>query len=52
MCWRVEDAEKAMGELGEYGLSAKAGEPHDAPEGGTAAFIEPGLTRGVLHEMT
>ncbi|MEM9079712.1 MAG: VOC family protein [Verrucomicrobiota bacterium] len=52
LCWSVEDAEKAMADLGEYGLRAKEGEPHDAPLGGTAAFIEPSLTRGVLHEMT
>jgi len=52
LCWAVDDAKKAMAELPDYSLQAKAGEPHPAPQGGTAAFIDPELTRGVLWEMT
>lgn len=52
LCWGVDDTEAAIAQLGDYGLSAKAGEPHPAPKGGSAAFIDPALTRGVLWEMT
>lgn len=52
LCWKVDDAEKAMEKLSDFGLAAKAGEPHPAPKGGKAAFIDPTLTRGVLWEMT
>jgi methylmalonyl-CoA epimerase len=52
LCWKVDDAEKAMAKLPDFGLQAKAGEPHPAPKGGKAAFIDPTLTRGVLWEMT
>jgi len=52
LCWGVEDAEDAMAKLPDYGLVAKEGEPHPAPLGGTAAFIDPRMTRGVLWEMT
>jgi methylmalonyl-CoA epimerase len=52
LCWKVDDAEKAMEKLPEFGLKAKSGEPHPAPKGGKAAFIDPTLTRGVLWEMT
>ena len=52
LCWKVDDAEKAMAKLSDFGLKAKAGEPHPPPKGGKAAFIDPTLTRGVLWEMT
>lgn len=52
LCWDVEDAEKAMAQLAEYNLTAKKGEPHPAPMGGKAAFIDPSQTRGVLWELT
>ena len=52
LCWEVDDTDEAMNQLEEYGLSAKAGEPHPAPQGGSAAFINPKQTRGVLWEMT
>jgi methylmalonyl-CoA/ethylmalonyl-CoA epimerase len=52
LCWAVDDTEKAMARLSHHGLKAKAGEPHPAPEGGTAAFIEPEITRGLLWEIT
>ena len=42
----------AMGKLGEFGLEAKPNEPHSAPNGGKAVFIEPSKTRGMLWEMT
>ena len=52
VCWKVGDIDEAMDGLGAFGLKAKAGEPHAAPRGGRAAFIEPTQTRGVLWEMT
>lgn len=52
LCWEVDDAEEVMARLPEFGLKAKEGEPHPAPRGGTAAFIDPKDTRGVLWEMT
>ncbi|MEM1085811.1 MAG: VOC family protein [Verrucomicrobiota bacterium] len=52
LCWKVDDAEEAMTKLPDFGLRARAGEPHPAPKGGTAAFIDPEVTRGVLWEMT
>ena len=52
VCWRVEDVSSAMAQLAEHRLGAKGGEPHPAPLGGSAAFIEPSMTRGVLWEMT
>lgn len=52
LCWQVDDAEEAMVKLGEYGLEARPNEPHPAPKGGKAVFIEPTQTRGVLWEMT
>ena len=52
LCWGVDDTEEAMKGLKDFGLEAKAGEPHPAPEGGSAAFLDPKLTRGVLWEMT
>ena len=36
----------------DFGWEAKAGEPYPAPEGGSVAFLDPKLTRGVLWEMT
>lgn len=53
LCWDVgDDIEVAMSGLEEFGLSSKPNEPHPAPLGGSAAFIEPSQTRGVLWEMT
>lgn len=52
LCWGVADTRAAMAQLTGYGLGTKAGEPHPAPNGGEAAFIEPSQTRGVLWEMT
>ena len=52
VCWKVEDTAEAMARLGDYGLTTKPGEPHPAPKGGSAAFIEPSQTRGLLWEMT
>ena len=52
LCWRVPDVEEAMTELPGYGLAPKPDEPHPAPNGGKAAFIEPAMTNGVLWEMT
>lgn len=52
LCWQVPDVEEAMSGLPDYGLAPKPNEPHPAPNGGKAAFIEPGLTNGVLWEMT
>ena len=52
LCWQVDDTGKAMDGLADYGLAPKPGEPHPAPSGGSAAFIDPSLTRGVLWEMT
>ncbi|MGI9243455.1 MAG: VOC family protein [Verrucomicrobiales bacterium] len=52
VCWKVDNVEEAMQELDRYKLGPKPNEPHPAPRGGSAAFIEPGQTRGVLWEMT
>ena len=52
VCWKVDDVAAAMQQLGDHDLSPKPNEPHAAPNGGSAAFIEPGQTRGVLWEMT
>jgi methylmalonyl-CoA epimerase len=52
LCWGVDNIEAAMEALPDYGLAANPNEPHPAPQGGSAAFIKPSLTRGVLWEMT
>lgn len=53
LCWQTNDEiHQAMENLGQFGLRAKANEPHAAPNNGSAAFIEPQQTRGVLWEMT
>jgi len=53
LCWQTDDPiAKAMAELPDHGLVAKKDEPHSAPNGGSAAFIEPSQTRGVLWEIT
>lgn len=52
VCWKVDDVEEAMAQLGEFALKAKPNEPHPAPNGGRAAFIEPSDTQGHLWEMT
>ena len=52
VCWKVDDVGEAMAELEVYGLEPKPNEPHPAPNGGRAAFIEPSQARGVLWEMT
>ena len=52
VCWKVGDLTQAMEQLGDYGLKPKPDEPHPAPRGGRAAFIEPTLTGGVLWELT
>jgi methylmalonyl-CoA epimerase len=53
LCWDAgDDIQTAMDRLPEFGLAPKPNEPHPAPLGGSAAFIEPNLTRGVLWEMT
>ena len=52
VCWKIDDVSEAMQKLGNHGLRPKPNEPHPAPNGGSAAFIEPDDTRGVLWEMT
>jgi len=53
LCWATNDPiETAMGNLADFDLSAKANEPHAAPNEGSAAFIDPAKTRGVLWEIT
>ena len=52
VCWKVDNVGGAMAGLESFDLKAKAGEPHPAPRGGRAAFIDPAMTRGVLWEMT
>lgn len=53
LCWDVgDDIEAAMSGLSEFNLECKPNEPHPAPLGGSAAFIEPSQTRGVIWEMT
>jgi len=52
VCWKVDDIGEAMSGLANHALEPKPNEPHPAPKGGSAAFIEPSQTRGVLWEMT
>lgn len=52
VCWKVDNVEEAMTGLERYGLEPKSGEPHPAPKGGSAAFIDPKSSRGVLWEIT
>jgi len=52
LCWQVPDIDEAMTRLDDHQLSPGPNEPHPAPNGGKAAFIEPSLTNGVLWEMT
>ncbi len=52
VCWKVGEIESAMEQLGAHGLKPRPNEPHPAPRGGRAAFIEPSLTQGILWEMT
>ena len=52
LCWQVPEVAAAMEQLKDHGLEPRLNEPHDAPKGKKAAFIEPSLTNGVLWEMT
>ena len=52
LCWQVPEVAAAMEQLKDHGLESRPNEPHDAPKGKKAAFIEPSLTNGVLWEMT
>ncbi len=52
VCWKVEDVDEAMTELSDFKLKPNPNEPHSAPNGGRAAFINPDETRGVLWELT
>ncbi|MEN9020352.1 MAG: VOC family protein [Verrucomicrobiaceae bacterium] len=52
VCWKVDDIDEAMAGLENHDLKPKPNEPHSAPNGGRAAFIEPSETQGVLWEMT
>ncbi len=44
VCWKVDAIEGAMERLTTHGLQPKPDEPHPAPNGGKAAFIEPSQT--------
>lgn len=52
LCWQVPDTEEAMQQLKHFNLSHRPNEPHPAPNEGSAAFIEPSQTNGVLMEFT
>ena len=52
VCWKVDDIDEAMDNLQRYGMRAKEGEPHPAPQGGRAAFLAPSRTHGHLWELT
>ncbi len=52
VCWKVDDIDDAMTGLADHDLVPRLNEPHPAPNGGRAAFIEQSQTRGVLWEMT
>ncbi|MFK7766701.1 MAG: VOC family protein [Mariniblastus sp.] len=53
LCWATDEPiESAMENLANFDLAPKANEPHSAPNGGAAAFIDPEKTRGVLWEVT
>jgi methylmalonyl-CoA epimerase len=53
LCWQTqEEIQDAMRHVEKSGLSVRPNEPHDAPNAGKAAFIEPADTRGVLWEFT
>ena len=52
VCWKVDNIDDAMAELSKFNLEANPNEPHSAPNGGRAAFVNPTQTRGVLWEMT
>ncbi len=52
LCWAVPNVAEATDALPAMGLKVRLNEPHPAPNQGTAAFIDPSLTNGVLWEMT
>ena len=52
ICWKMDDIDDAMKQLAIVDLEPNPDEPHSAPNGGRAAFINPAGTRGVLWEMT
>ena len=52
VCWKTGDVDDAMAGMAPYGFNAREGEPHAAPRGGRAFFMDPETTRGVLWEMT
>lgn len=52
VAWKVDDTEASMNNLNNFNLKPKPNEPHPAPNNGTAAFIDPKDTRGLLWELT
>ena len=52
VCWKVDNVGDAMAGLEKLGLKPRTNEPHPAPRGGRAAFIDPSGTDGHLWEMT
>lgn len=52
VCWKVDNIDEAMRDLDQHDLEPNPNEPHPAPNGGRAAFINPATARGLLWEMT
>ena len=52
LCFQTSDVVQTLSGLPDRQLRAKSAQPHDAPRGRKAGFIDPDTTRGVLWEMT
>jgi len=52
VCWKLDNIDDAIEQLADFGLEPNPNEPHSAPNGGRAAFVNPAGTNGVLWEMT
>lgn len=52
ICLTVDDVEECAHQLPSMGMRTRQREPHPAPRGRKALFIDPSTTRGVLWELT
>ncbi len=51
-CFKVDNVEATMEEVGSHGLGMAQAHPHQAPLGKRAAFLDPATTGGVRIEIT